>query len=106
MNLAKEDVPFGTYEMKDKKRYQNALDRIATAKDMAIYMLIGCVAILLCVLWYGLVGIGRWIPAAISLLMYFQININQLRIFFHKPTSIHNINLLLFSAKMGFSFIG
>ena len=56
--------------MKDKRKYQNALDRIATAKDMAIYMLIGCIAILLCILWYGILGIGRWIPAAIVLVMY------------------------------------
>lgn len=56
--------------MKDKRKYQNALDRIATAKDMAIYMLIGCVAIILCILWYGILDIGRWIPAAVVFLMY------------------------------------
>jgi len=56
--------------MKDKRKYQHALDRIATAKDMAIYMLIGCIAMLLCILWYGFLDIGRWIPAAVVFLLY------------------------------------
>ena len=57
--------------MKDKRKYQNALDRIATTKDMAVYMLIGGISILLCILWYGLINIGGWIPATVVLVLYF-----------------------------------
>lgn len=56
--------------MKDKKTFENALDRIATARDMAVYMLLGCLVLLLCGAWYGIFGIGGWIPAGVALVLY------------------------------------
>lgn len=56
--------------MKEKKTYLNGLDRIATARDMAVYLLSACLCLLLAALWYGLFDIGRWIPAGVALLLY------------------------------------
>ena len=56
--------------MKEKRTYLNGLDRIATARDMAVYLLAACACILLAALWYGLLGIGGWIPAGVALLLY------------------------------------
>ena len=56
--------------MKHTDDYKNALNRIATGKDMAVYMLMGCGVIALCVIWYAAFNIGGWIPAGCALLLY------------------------------------
>lgn len=56
--------------MKDTFNYRNGLDRIASARDMAIYLLLACACFVLNALWYGLINVGGWIFSAFTLLIY------------------------------------
>lgn len=56
--------------MKNKHHFHYGLDRIATARDMAVYLLLAVLFFILTALWYGTLGIGRWIPAVVALLLY------------------------------------